>query len=160
MIAAGHRFVESKDSTVFGIQSENVTIDFKKTQNWKQKKVVNKLTAGVEMRLKKNNVSILKGEAYFVDEHTLRVMGEVSAQTYTFKHAIVATGGRPIEIKGFPFGARVLDSTGALNLQETPKSMVVIGGGYIGSELAAAYANLGSDVTILEGQMINTDRYS
>ena len=61
------------------------------------------------------------------------------------------TGSHPIEIPNFKFEGRVLDSTGALNLTEVPKELVVVGGGYIGSELASAYANLGSHVTILEG---------
>src|SRR5699024_10349645 len=65
--------------------------------------------------------------------------------------SIVATGSRPIEIPGFEFGKRVLDSTGALGLEELPEKLVVIGGGYIGTELGTAYANLGTEVTILEG---------
>ena len=117
---------------------------------WKNNKVVASLTKGVEGLLKKNKVEILRGEAYFNDEHTLRVMTEVAAQTYSFKNAIVATGSRPIEIKGFKFGKRVIDSTGGLALPEVPKKLVVVGGGYIGSELAGAYANLGAEVTILE----------
>ena len=73
-----------------------------------------------------------------------------SAQTYNFKHAIIATGSRPIEIPNFEFGERVIDSTGALNLQEVPGKLVVVGGGYIGSELGTAFANFGSEVTILK----------
>src|SRR5699024_1723014 len=72
-------------------------------------------------------------------------------QTYTFNNLIIATGSHPIEIPNFKFEGRVLDSTGALNLTEVPKELVVVVGGYIGSELASAYANLGSHVTILEG---------
>src|SRR5699024_3224175 len=83
--------------------------------------------------------------------HSLRVIQKDSAQTYTFKNLIIATGSRPVEIPGFKFEQRVLDSTGGLNLPEVPKKLVVIGGGYIGSELAGAYANLGAEVTILEG---------
>src|SRR5699024_8617216 len=64
---------------------------------------------------------------------------------------IIATGSSPIEIPSFKFTDRVLDSTGALNLKEIPKKLVVIGGGYIGTELGSAYANFGSEVTILEG---------
>ena len=71
-------------------------------------------------------------------------MDEKSAQTYNFKHAIIATGSRPIEIPNFEFGKRVIDSTGAL--QEVPGKLVVVGGGYIGSELGTAFANFGSDV--------------
>ena len=151
LIAAGHKFQDSLDSTAFGVSSENVTIDFAKTQEWKDNQVVSKLTKGVEMLLKKNKVEILEGEAFFVDENTLRVMGEDSAQTYSFNHAIVATGSRPVQIPGFKFSDRVLDSTGALNLKEIPESMVIVGGGYIGSELAGVYSNLGTKVTILEG---------
>lgn len=151
LISASHRYQDALDSTLFGVTTENVTLDFAKTQEWKQNEVVAKLTNGVEMLLKKNKVEIIRGEAYFNDANTMRVMTETSAQTYTFNNAIVATGSRPIEIKGFKFGERVLDSTGALNLQEVPESMVIVGGGYIGSELAGAYANLGTKVTILEG---------
>lgn len=151
LISAGHKYQESLDSTAFGVTSENVKIDFSKTQEWKNTQVVSKLTKGVEGLLKKNKVEILRGEAFFVDENTLRVMNDDSAQTYSFNNAIVATGSRPIEIPGFKFSDRVLDSTGALNLTEIPKSMAIVGGGYIGSELAGVYANLGTEITILEG---------
>ncbi|KAF1304723.1 MULTISPECIES: dihydrolipoyl dehydrogenase [Enterococcus] len=151
LISAGHHYQESLDSSLFGVTSENVTLDFAKTQEWKQNGVVNKLTSGVGFLLKKHKVEILEGEAFFVDEHTLRVMHPDSAQTYSFNNAIVATGSRPIEIPGFKFGGRVLDSTGGLALKEVPKKFVIIGGGVIGAELGGAYANLGSEVTILEG---------
>lgn len=85
------------------------------------------------------------------DNHSLRVITDDKAQTYTFNNLIIATGSHPIEIPHFKFEGRVIDSTGALNLPEVPKELVVVGGGYIGSELASAYANLGAHVTILEG---------
>ena len=151
LISAGHHYQEAQHSEVFGVTAKEVVLDFAKTQEWKDNQVVKKLTAGVEYLLKKNKVEIIKGEAFLVDEHTLRVVTEESAQTYSFNHAIVATGSRPIEIKGFKFGGRVIDSTGGLALKEVPKKLVVIGGGVIGSELGSAYANLGSQVTILEG---------
>ncbi len=150
LIAAGHRYETAKNSEVMGITAENVKVDFSKVQEWKSG-VVNKLTSGVEGLLKGNKVEIVRGEAYFVDANTLRVMDENSAQTYIFKHAIIATGSRPIEIPAFKYSKRVLDSTGALALQEIPKSIVVIGGGYIGTELGGAYANFGTKATILEG---------
>ncbi len=151
LINAGHRFHEAKHAETFGITSENVTLDFAKTQEWKENGVVNKLTSGVKFLLKKNKVEVIEGEAFFVDENTLRVMTEESAQTYSFNNAIVATGSRPIEIKGFKFGKRIIDSTGGLNLTEVPKKLIIVGGGVIGAELGSAYANLGSEVTILEG---------
>lgn len=151
LISAGHRYQQALNSDTFGVTAENVTLDFAKTQDWKDNKVVKTLTGGVEYLLKKNKVEIIRGTAFFNDDHTLRVFSDDAAQTYTYKNAIVATGSRPIEIKGFKFGKRVLDSTGGLNLTEVPKKFVIIGGGVIGTELGAAYANLGSEVTILEG---------
>lgn len=151
LINAGHQYQHALDGEVFGISTKDVTIDFSKTQDWKDNQVVKKLTSGVEFLLKKNKVEIIEGEAFFVDEHNLRVINEESAQTYTFNNAIVATGSRPIEIKGFKFGGRIIDSTGGLNLKEIPKKLVIVGGGVIGAELGSAYANLGAEVTILEG---------
>ena len=151
LISAGHHYQEALDSSVFGITAENVKLDFTKTQEWKDNKVVKTLTSGVEYLLKKNKVEIIRGNAFFNDGETLRVFTEDAAQTYTFKNAIIATGSRPIEIKGFKFGGRVIDSTGGLNLTEVPKKLVIVGGGVIGTELGGAYANLGAEVTILEG---------
>jgi dihydrolipoamide dehydrogenase len=150
LIAAGHRYEVAKHSDDIGITAENVKVDFSKVQEWKAG-VVKKLTGGVEGLLKGNKVDIVRGEAYFVDANTLRVMNENSAQTYTFKHAIIATGSRPIELPIFKYTKRVLDSTGALALDEIPAKIVVIGGGYIGTELGGAYASFGTQVTILEG---------
>jgi len=151
LISAGHHYQEALDSSIFGVTTENVKLDFTKTQEWKDNKVVKTLTSGVEYLLKKNKVEIIRGNAFFNDSETLRVFTEDAAQTYTFKNAIIATGSRPIEIKGFKFGGRVIDSTGGLNLAEVPKKLVIVGGGVIGTELGGAYANLGAEVTILEG---------
>ncbi|WP_147531821.1 dihydrolipoyl dehydrogenase [Bacillus marasmi] len=150
LISAGHKYETAKHSDSIGISAENVKVDFSKVQAWKAS-VVKKLTGGVEGLLKGNKVSIVRGEAYLVDANTLRVMDESSAQTYTFKNLIIATGSRPIELPAFKYSKRVLDSTGALALQEIPNKIVVIGGGYIGTELGGAYANFGTQVTILEG---------
>ena len=151
LINVGHRYQEAMSSEQFGITTKDVAIDFTKAQEWKDNEVVNKLTSGVGMLLKKNKVEVIKGTAFFNDTHQLRVVDGDDAQSYTFKNAIIATGSRPIEIPGFKYGGRIIDSTGALNLKEIPKKLVVIGGGYIGSELAGVYANLGTEVTILEG---------
>ncbi|MEQ6377287.1 dihydrolipoyl dehydrogenase [Bacillaceae bacterium S4-13-56] len=150
LISAGHRYENAKHSEDIGIKAENVTVDFSKVQEWKES-VVSKLTGGVEGLLKGNKVEIIRGEVYFVDKNTVRIMDENSSQTYKFNNCIIATGSRPIEIPSFKFSDRILDSTGALNLKEIPKSMVVIGGGYIGTELGTAYANFGTEITILEG---------
>ncbi|CAM2951648.1 dihydrolipoyl dehydrogenase [Salinicoccus roseus] len=150
LISSSHRFHQAQHSEDMGVITEDVKLDFSKVQSFKES-VVKKLTGGVEGLLKGNKVEIVKGEAYFVDENKMKVMDEKQSQTYEFKNAIIATGSRPIEIPGFKFGERVLDSTGALALEEKPEKLVVIGGGYIGSELGTAYANFGTEVTILEG---------
>lgn len=105
----------------------------------------------MESLLKGNKVDIVKGEVYFVDKNTAKVMDDKNSQTYTFKNCIIATGSTPIELPTFKFSDRVLDSTGALNLKEVPKKLVVIGGGYVGTELGSAYASFGTEVTIIEG---------
>src|SRR4051794_12722613 len=150
IIAAGHRYETAIHSDAYGITAENVKVDFSKVQQWKAG-IVKKLTGGVEGLLKGNKVDIVRGEAFFVDGNSLRVMGEKNAQTYNFKNAIIATGSRPIELPTFKYSKRVLNSTGALDLQEVPEKIVVIGGGVIGVELGGAYANFGTQVTILEG---------
>ncbi|KGX85092.1 dihydrolipoyl dehydrogenase [Pontibacillus marinus] len=151
LIQAGHRYEHAQGADDMGIQTENVSIDFSKTQEWKGQ-VVNKLTGGVESLLKGNKVDIVKGEVYFVDKNTVKVMDDKNSQTYTFNNCIIGTGSRPIELPNFKYSDRVINSTGALNLSEIPEKMVVIGGGYIGTELGTAYANFGTEVTILEGQ--------
>lgn len=150
MISVGHRFVSAQNADDMGITASDVKLDFSKAMAFKES-VVKKLTGGVEGLLKGNKVEIVKGEAYFVDANTARVMDDASAQTYKFKNVILATGARPVEIPNFKFSKRVINSTGALELKELPKKLVVIGGGYIGTELGSAYANLGSEVTIIEG---------
>ncbi|TPG69835.1 dihydrolipoyl dehydrogenase [Brevibacillus laterosporus] len=150
LISVGHRLEQTKYSDDMGILASVVKVDFAKVQEYKNG-VVKKLVGGVEGLLKSNNVDVVKGEAYFVDANTVRVISDDSTQTYTCKNVILATGSRPIEIPTFNFTKRVINSTGALNLTEVPNKLVVIGGGYIGTELGSAYATLGSEVTIIEG---------
>ncbi len=151
VIHASHRFEHAQHSDDMGITAENVKVDMGKVQEWKAS-IVKKLTGGVEGLLKGNKVEIVKGEAYFSDTNAVRVTkDEYTSQTYKFKNCILSTGSSPIELPSFKWSDRVISSTGALALPEVPKKMVVIGGGYIGIELGTAYANLGTEVTILEG---------
>ena len=152
IIQVSHNYRTSLDNEDQGIKA-NVDLDFGKVQAFKQS-VVKRMTNGVAYLFKKNKIDLLRGTAYIKDEHNIRVMNDDHAQTYTFKNLIIATGSHPIEIPGFKFGGRVIDSTGALALDKLPKKLVLIGGGYIGCELASAYANFGTEVTIIEG----TDR--
>lgn len=157
LIQAGHLVENARGNEEMGITTENVKVDFEKVQTWKDG-IVKRLASGVESLLKGNKVDIVKGEVYFIDKNSVRVIDGDNSQTYKFNNCIIATGSTPIEIPSFPFSERVLDSTGALNLKEIPKSMVVIGGGYIGTELSGAYANFGTKITIIEGEkeILNT----
>lgn len=150
LIHAGHVYQESKHSHYLGITNQQTTLDFQTLQKWKDETVVQKLTSGIRGLLLKNKVQIVKGYARFLSPNQVEIKGK-GEKTIQFKQAIIATGSRPIEIPGFAFGDRILDSTGALSLKEVPKKLVIIGGGVIGTELGSAYADLGADVTILEG---------
>ncbi|HLQ84142.1 MAG TPA: dihydrolipoyl dehydrogenase [Pseudogracilibacillus sp.] len=151
LIQAGHMAANAAGNEDLGITTEKVNIDFAKVQEWKGK-VVDRLTSGVGSLMKGNKIDVVQGEVYFVDDKSVRIMDEKNSQTYTFKNCIIATGSTPIEIPGFAYSDRVLDSEGALALEEIPEKLVVIGGGYIGTELGSAYANFGTKVTILEGE--------
>ncbi|QQK77767.1 dihydrolipoyl dehydrogenase [Salicibibacter cibarius] len=152
LIHAGHQANQMKNSNDIGIIADNVNVDFSKVQEWKQS-VVKKLTGGVESLMKGNKVEVIKGEAYFSDDKTVRVTkDEYTTQTYKFNNCIIATGSRPNELPNVKWSERVISSTEALALNEIPKRLVVIGGGYIGIELGTAYANFGTEVVILESE--------
>ncbi|MGT2934192.1 dihydrolipoyl dehydrogenase [Streptococcus catagoni] len=153
LIHVGDEYAKTQSESHFGLSYGDSKLDFSKAQAWKDQEVVSKLIAGIEMLLKKNKVKIIQGEAHFVSADTIFITPEDGlGEAYRFKNAILALGSRPIELKAFPFSEDILDSTGLLNLKEIPKELALIGGGYIGMELAMAYASLGSHVTILEGQ--------
>lgn len=151
LISAAHQYEIVNSAADIGINiSGDVSVDFGKVQEWKNS-VVNKLTGGVGALLKGNGVDVIVGEALFINNNEVRVTHEYESSRLKFNNCIIAVGSRPIELKTFPFGERILSSTEALNLQEIPKSMVVIGGGYIGIELSQAFAKFGTKITILEG---------
>lgn len=129
-------------------------IDMKKMQAWKGT-VVNKLTSGVRTLIKGNGSTIVEGTARLAksgpDGHRVIVTSSKGETTLIAKNVVIATGSRPMEIPGFKIDQqRIIDSTGALALEELPARLIVIGGGYIGLELGMAYAKLGSKVTVVE----------
>lgn len=150
LINAAHHYESMLEADKYGLKADNVAVDFAKVQDYKGS-VVNKMTGGVEMLLKANKVQMFAGEVMFINENEARLFNDQEAPRYRFKNCIIATGSRPIELKAFPFGGRILSSTEALSLPEVPKSLVVIGGGYIGIELGQMYSKFGTKVTILEG---------
>ncbi|WP_058303783.1 dihydrolipoyl dehydrogenase [Gorillibacterium timonense] len=150
LISAGHQLETIQHATDIGISAGETKVDWDKVQEWKGS-VVKKLTGGVGALLKKNKIQVYNGEAMFINEQEIRVFNDEGQARYRFKDCIIAVGSRPIELKAFPFGPRIVSSTGALALKEIPKSLVVIGGGYIGIELSQALAKFGTKLTILEG---------
>jgi dihydrolipoamide dehydrogenase len=150
LISAAHQYEAAQHGEAFGISAENVKVDFAKTQAFKNS-VVKKLTGGVAGLLKGNKVEVFNGECMFISDTEARCFNDHESPRYRFKNCIIATGSRPIELKPFPFGGRILSSTEALELPEIPKSMIVIGGGYIGAELGQMYSKFGTKVTIIEG---------
>ncbi|MEA3199965.1 MAG: dihydrolipoamide dehydrogenase [Thermoplasmata archaeon] len=138
------------EAAEIGIEVTGARIDFKKTQEWKRG-VTNGLTNGIGQLFKANKVEPLFGTATFTGPNAVNVKTANGDITVQFQQCIVATGSRPIQIPGFAFdGQKVIDSTGALDLDIIPKDLVVIGGGFIGLEIGAAYAALGSKVTVVE----------
>jgi dihydrolipoamide dehydrogenase len=121
----------------------------------RKEQVIDTLSGGLAQLAKRRNVKVVHARGIFVDSQTLQLEGGDPA-TYdnarlTFDHCILATGSVPAMPKIFQIGSeRVMDSTGALKLADVPKSLLVIGGGYIGLEMGTVYAELGSDVSVVE----------
>ena len=145
LIAESHRY-----NTYKQWNNASASISFEHAQAFKQA-VVNKQSGGVNYLLKSAGVTILTGEASLIGEHTVAIKKAGTDQKLSFKHAVLATGSRPIELQAMPFGGRILSSTEALSLSQIPTSLVIIGGGYIGVELGQMYVKFGTKVTILEG---------
>ncbi len=150
LIQVSHDYQTALGSASEGVVADTVKLDWDKVQKYRGS-VVQRMTNGVAYLFKKNHIDVIHGKAFLKDQNSLRVMHQDGAQTYTFKNLIIATGSHPIEIPGFKFQGHVIDSTGLLELSQQPKNLIIIGGGYIGCELASAYANFGTKVTILEG---------
>ena len=151
LITAGDKYHDIENYKYFGLTVPEISADFKQVQEYKSD-VVNQLTNGVKTLLKGNKVNVVYGTATFKDKHSLEVVSEDgNKEEIRFQDAIIATGSRPKEISALPFSKRILDSTGVLELPKIPESMIVVGGGVIGVELASAYANFGTKITIVEG---------
>ena len=150
MIYASDFFYKIKKSSTMGINTNKVIIDFKKMQEWRDG-IVFKLNKGVEFLCKKNNVPIIKGTAFFESSNRLKLINEKNTSYIDFEKAIIAVGSKPTEVPNFKFDKKkIISSREILYLNEIPKNLVVIGGGYIALELGTVYAKLGSKVCIVE----------
>ena len=135
----------------FGVTFEKPKIDLDKLRAFKDK-VVGQLTAGAGQVRNLRKIQHIQGMASFRDAQTLDIdKVDGSKEALTFEHCIIATGSVPTRIPGLSIDSpRLMDSTGALDLPDVPKSLLVVGGGYIGLELGSVYAALGSRVTVVE----------
>lgn len=153
LLTSAKEFSSLKNMAQKGINSENISLNFEALQHWKQEQVVEKLRNGVASLCKGNNIQIVKGEATFINCREIRVQSEYQGQRYKFQHAIIATGSMPTRLKDIPFDENfILSSKEALELTTIPNRLVIVGGGYIGIELATVYSKFGSNVTVLEGE--------
>ena len=141
---------EAEESAHTGITFGQPQIDIDKLRTWKAS-VVGKLTKGLTGLAKQRKVQVLTGRGEFASPHTLRVETAEGVKTIAFENCIIAAGSSVARIPGFPYDdPRIIDSTGALELAQIPKRLLVIGGGIIGLEMATVYDALGSKITVVE----------
>ncbi len=133
-----------------GIYFDAPRVNLDEVRDYKSS-VIGKLTGGLAGMAKMRKVEVIQGIASFKDDHHLNIaLADGNTRTLSFDKAIIAAGSHPIKLPFMPEDPRIIDSTGALELREIPKRMLVIGGGIIGLEMATVYSNLGSEVEIVE----------
>ncbi|HEY3047342.1 MAG TPA: dihydrolipoyl dehydrogenase, partial [Polaromonas sp.] len=159
---------EVKHFESLGVSFAEPVLDINKLRTHKEK-VVGKLTGGLTAMAKMRKVTVVRGLGSFVGAHHLQVEETTGAaqeksgkkQTIAFKNCIIAAGSQAVRLPFMPEDPRVVDSTGALNLQEVPKRMLILGGGIIGLEMGTVYSTLGARldvVEMLDGLMPGADR--
>ena len=140
---------EAHEMSQCGIDFGKPKVDSKKLRDWKNK-VVSRLTGGLKSLAKQRKVEIVQGVGKFTGSNELEIEGANGKQSIRFENAIIAVGSRPVKLPFLPDDPRIIDSTGALELEETECKMLVLGGGIIGLEMATVYQQLGAEITIVE----------
>ena len=150
MIYASEFLDKIKKSDRMGISVDKVTMNFNKMQEWKDG-IISKLNKGISVLCKENEITVVKGTAFFESSNRLKITNGRNIFHIDFEKAIIAVGSKPVELPNFKFDdKKIISSREALYLKDVPDNMVVIGGGYIGLELGTVYAKLGSKVHIVE----------
>jgi dihydrolipoamide dehydrogenase len=152
LIHAAEEFEKARhwsNTSLLGIKVASPTIDIAQTVKWKDG-IVQRLTGGVGVLLKKNGAQVIEGWATVLDGKTVEVKAGQEVYRIACEHLVIATGSVPTELPFMPFGGAVISSTEALSPGKLPKKLVVVGGGYIGLELGMAYRKLGCDVAVVE----------
>ncbi|MAS77699.1 MAG: dihydrolipoyl dehydrogenase [Candidatus Marinimicrobia bacterium] len=141
--------LDAQDLSKMGVHFDKPTININKVRNHKNK-IVTKLNRGISHMAKARGVEVICGEASFLSNHALEVKTESENLNLLFENCIIATGSRSINLPGLPQSSRLLTSKSALDLENIPGSLLVVGGGIIGLELGQVYSSLGSKVTVVE----------
>ncbi len=150
LLHAAKVITEAEEMEHFGVKMSAPEIDIDALRGWKDS-VVKKLTGGLVGLAKARKVQVVTGNGEFSSANTINVQTADGVKKIHFKNAIIAAGSSVSRIPGFPYDdPRVIDSTGALELRQIPKKLLVIGGGIIGLEMACVYDALGSKVTVVE----------
>ncbi len=150
LLNATHLVTAARESEQRGISFAAPTIDLAKLRGWKES-ILHKLGQGIAQLAQKRGVLVLQARGYFESSHSLRVETEQGQQFIQFEQAIVAVGSKPALPKAFDLGnPRIMTSTEALEIEEIPGDLLIVGGGYIGMELGTVYAALGSKVVVVE----------
>ena len=150
LLYATHQIVNARESAHRGITFAEPVMDLSKLRTWKEA-IIEKLGGGVASLAKMRGVQVIQGRGYFEGSNKLRVETENGQQFVQFEKAIIAVGSLAAMPKAFDLGnPRVMTSTGALEIEDIPESLLVVGGGYIGMELGTVYAGLGSKITLVE----------
>ena len=149
LLHAARVISDSKEAQVFGIDFGDPKIDIDTLRGWKDK-VLGQLTNGLKGLAKQRKVEVVHGAGEFLSPHELKVATASGDKIIAFEQAIIAVGSQAITLPDFPDDPRIINSTGALELQNIPGRLLVIGGGIIGLEMATVYHALGAKVTVVE----------
>ena len=142
---------EAEETAHHGVSFSAPNIDLAKLRDWKSNDVVAKLTGGLAQMAKQRGVTVVNGLAKFAGSHQITVTAaDGKTTTIGFENAIIAAGSQATKFPGAPNDARIMDSTGALALEDIPKRLLVIGGGIIGLEMGTVYDAMGSKVSVVE----------
>jgi dihydrolipoamide dehydrogenase len=156
LLHVAHLITETREAANWGVFFEEPRVDLDALRDWKSQ-VIDRLSGGVDQLCRRRKVRVIRARASFVDSTTIRLEGEDVPQRLGFDRAIIATGSEVVVPELFRLDdPRVWDSSAALEVRKVPPRMLVIGGGYIGLELATVYAALGSKVTVaeIEGEIL------
>lgn len=141
---------EAEEMSAHGVMFSKPKVDLDALRDWKNS-VVGQLTGGLDGLAKGRKVTVVRGTGTFSGPNMIEVQGEDGLKTVSFDNCIIAAGSEPVELPFLPHDdPRVIDSTGALELADVPKRMLVLGGGIIGLEMACVYDALGSKITVVE----------